>query len=76
MSKDMETNIAAAIMALAAIIKGVLGYFKVQIDFSQEFLSAIITVCVLYAMWKIGKSGNNTTVGQDQLTTGGQPKVG
>ena len=76
MSKDIQTNIAAAVLALAVILKVVLGWFKVNIEFSQEFLSAIGTLAIMFAMWKIGKSGNNTTVEQDQITTGGQPKVG
>jgi hypothetical protein len=58
MSKDMQTNIAAGVLALAVVIKVILGYFKVQIEFSQEFLSAIGTLAVMFAMWKIGKPNN------------------
>lgn len=60
MSKDLQTNIAAGVLAVAVILKVILGWFKVQVEFSQEFLSSIGVLAVMFAMWKIGKSGNNT----------------
>lgn len=66
MSKDIQTNIAAAVLALAVIIKVILGWFKIQVEFSQEFLSAIGALAIMFAMYKIGKSGNNTTTDQDK----------
>lgn len=59
MTKDIQTNIAAVVFALAVVIKGLLGYFKITIDFSQEFLTAVSTLAIMFAMWKIGKPGNN-----------------
>lgn len=55
LSKDVQTNIAAAVLALAVIAKVVLGWFRIQIEFSQEFLSAVGSLAVMFAMWKIGK---------------------
>ena len=63
MSKDLQTNIAAAIAALAIIIKVVLSYFNIQIEFTQEFLSAITVIAGLFSMWMIGKPGNNPDTG-------------
>ena len=60
LTKDVQTNIAAAVLALAVIAKVVLGWFKIQVDFSQEFLSAVGSLAIMFSMWKIGKPNNNT----------------
>lgn len=55
MSKDTQTNIAAAVGAIAIICQWVATKFGVDLGLTSDVLGAVTVAAGLFIGWKVGK---------------------